>query len=75
MKVIFLEDVDHVAKAGDTKKVADGYARNFLLPRQLALLASPANLRTLEAQLKAKAKRPPEREAELSPRANQLEGN
>ena len=40
MKVIFLENVPNVAKVGETKEVATGYARNFLIPRKLALLAT-----------------------------------
>jgi large subunit ribosomal protein L9 len=40
MKVVFLQDVPNVAKAGDIKEVADGYARNFLIPRKLAALAN-----------------------------------
>ena len=38
MKVVFLEDVSHIAKAGDVKDVADGYARNYLIPKNLAAL-------------------------------------
>ena len=44
MKVIFLEDVPKVANAGDTKVVADGYARNYLLPKRLAEVANPGRL-------------------------------
>jgi hypothetical protein len=40
MKVIFLKDVGRVARVGDIKEVADGYGRNFLLPKKLALLAT-----------------------------------
>ena len=41
MKVVFVEDVPDVARAGDLKDVANGYARNFLLPRKLAVAATP----------------------------------
>ena len=41
MKVVFLEDVVNVAKAGDTKDVADGYGRNYLLPKKLAVISQP----------------------------------
>lgn len=57
MRVIFLEDVPNVAKAGEIKKVADGYGRNFLIPRKLALLAdSPESVR-VEAQREAAQKK------------------
>jgi len=48
MKVILREDVEKLGKAGDIVKVADGYGRNFLVPRQLAVLANVRNLKTLE---------------------------
>ncbi len=59
MKVIFLKDVKNVAKKYDLKDVADGYARNFLLPNDFARPATPTALKELEI-LKEKA----EREAE-----------
>ena len=40
MRVVFLDNVDGVAQAGEIKNVADGYARNFLLPRKLAAAAT-----------------------------------
>ena len=43
MEVILRDHVDHVGKRGDVVKVADGYARNYLLPRKLALPATEAN--------------------------------
>ncbi len=41
MKIILLQDVEGLGKAGDMKEVANGYARNYLLPRQLAAGATP----------------------------------
>ena len=49
MKVIFIEDVTNVARAGQTKEVADGYARNFLFPRKLAVLANSQAAAAIEA--------------------------
>ena len=48
MKVILIEDVSSLGKAGDTLQVAEGYGRNFLIPKKMALEATPANLRQLE---------------------------
>lgn len=50
MKVIFLKDVKGKGKKGEVKNVADGYAHNFLLKQGLAVEASNANIKTLEAQ-------------------------
>ncbi|WP_409303526.1 50S ribosomal protein L9 [Peribacillus sp. SCS-155] len=50
MKVIFLKDVKGKGKKGEVKNVADGYAHNFLLKQGLAVEASNANMKTLEAQ-------------------------
>ncbi len=43
MEIILRDHVEHVGKRGDVVKVADGYARNYLLPRKLALPATDAN--------------------------------
>ena len=50
MKVIFLQDVKGSGKKGEIKNVADGYARNMLLPKGLAVEANAANLSKLEGQ-------------------------
>lgn len=52
MKVIFLQDVKGKGKKGEIKNVADGYAHNFLLKNNFALEATPANMKSLEAQKK-----------------------
>ena len=48
MKVILMTDVPALGHRGETREVANGYARNFLLPRKLAVLATPANLKNVE---------------------------
>lgn len=48
-QVIFLQNIKGVAQIGDVKNVADGYARNFLLPKELAILATEKNMKTVEA--------------------------
>jgi large subunit ribosomal protein L9 len=50
MEIILQEDVENLGHIGDVIKVRDGYARNYLLPRGLALEASRRNLRVLEHQ-------------------------
>jgi large subunit ribosomal protein L9 len=48
MKVLLLEDVYKLGRAGDVKRVADGYGRNYLLPQGLAVLATPGALKQAE---------------------------
>ena len=50
MKVILLEDVENIGKKFDVKEVADGYARNFLIPKKLAQLATKQALEWVEMQ-------------------------
>lgn len=55
MKVILLADVKGQGKKGDVKEVSDGYARNFLLPKKLATLATNENLNAIEGKREAAA--------------------
>ena len=50
VQVILREPVDHLGRRGDVVKVADGYARNYLLPRRLALPVTEANRRQVERE-------------------------
>jgi large subunit ribosomal protein L9 len=50
MEVILREHVDNLGRRGDLVKVADGYARNYLLPRKLALLATDGNKKQIERE-------------------------
>ncbi len=50
MEVILREHVDNLGRRGDLVKVADGYARNYLLPRKLALLATDGNKKVIERE-------------------------
>lgn len=74
MKVILLQDVDNLGKTGDLKDVADGYARNYLIPKRLAAAATPALLANHQQHI-ASEKRRQEKEAEASrQQAEQLSG-
>ena len=50
MEVILREHVDNLGRRGEIVKVADGYARNYLLPRKLALLATDGNKKQIERE-------------------------
>ena len=57
MKVILREDVEKLGKAGDIVKVADGYGRNFLIPKGFAVTADVRNLKSLEHERRVIAAR------------------
>ena len=57
MKVILQTDIKNIGKKGEIVEVADGYARNFLLPKKLALPASSENVNVAKAQAGAKARK------------------
>ena len=60
MKVILLDDVAKLGRRGEVRDVSDGYARNFLIPKKLALSASAGNLKNLDhikKQQESKAER------------------
>jgi large subunit ribosomal protein L9 len=74
MKVVFLQDVPNVARAGEMKEVADGYGRNFLIPRKLAAQADPKMMNAIEAQVRARARQVAQNEAEMIELAEQIDG-
>jgi large subunit ribosomal protein L9 len=55
MQVILIQDVDTLGQANEAVKVKNGYARNYLIPRKLAVEANPSNLKQLEEKLKGKS--------------------
>jgi large subunit ribosomal protein L9 len=74
MKVLLLKDVYKLGRAGDIKKVADGYGRNFLLPQKLAVLATPGALKQVE-KIRSQAEiRRTELNSELKSLADQING-
>ena len=61
MKVILTQDVRGKGKKGQMIEAAEGYARNFLLPKGMAVLATADAVNTMNLQAKAKARRTPRR--------------
>lgn len=57
MKVILLETVEKVGKKGDVLNVAPGFARNYLIPRKLAMEVTPSNIKMVEMRQKALKKK------------------
>ena len=74
MKVIFNTDVRGQGKKGEMKVVSDGYARNFLLPRKLAVEATTDNMNAYNLREKAKAKQLAAEKALAQENAKKLEG-
>jgi large subunit ribosomal protein L9 len=76
MEVILREHVDNLGRRGDIVKVAEGYARNFLLPRKLALAVTESNKRQIERERKVAESREAEEKGQaeaLAQRLTQLE--
>lgn len=74
MDVLLLMDVEQLGQAGDIKKVADGYARNYLLPRNLAVVATPAAVKQTKQIRKAEASRQAKVLSEAQALAAELDG-
>jgi large subunit ribosomal protein L9 len=72
MKVVLLKDVKDLGKAGQVKEVADGYARNYLIPRRLVSPASTSALKQVEDREKATARKEDAAERQASELAERL---
>jgi large subunit ribosomal protein L9 len=73
MEVILREHIDNLGRRGDVVKVADGYARNYLLPRQLALKVTEANRRQIDRERKVAEVREAEEKVQAEALAQRLE--
>ena len=73
MKVILKEDVQNLGSMGETVNVADGYGRNFLLPKNLAIPATNSNVKTVEHEKKIIDKKKSKIAMELGGIKNNLE--
>ncbi|MEW5829552.1 MAG: 50S ribosomal protein L9 [Chloroflexota bacterium] len=74
MRVLLIKDVYKLGRAGDVKRVADGYGRNYLLPQGMAVLATPGALKQVEQIKKQAATQRAALNQELSGVAEQLSG-
>ena len=74
MQVLLLKDVNQLGQAGDVKKVSDGYARNFLLPRGLAIAATEGAIRQAQMQREANSRRQAKALTEAQEFAQVLDG-
>ena len=72
MKVILTQDVKGQGKKGELKEVSDGYARNFLFPKKLAVEATADNINTMKLQEKAKQAQIAKEKAEAKENAEKL---
>ena len=74
MKVILQQDVKGQGKKGQMVEVSDGYARNFLLPKKLAVTATAENMNTMKQQAKARAAQEAAEKAEAEEISVKLQG-
>jgi large subunit ribosomal protein L9 len=74
VKVVFLEEVEGSGRIGEVRNVADGYARNYLLPRKLAVPATDHNIRIAQGRVQAEAKHQAGLDAEAAVLAEKLAG-
>jgi large subunit ribosomal protein L9 len=74
MKIILREDVEKLGNAGEVASVRDGYARNFLVPRGLAYVATAGALKKIEGEMKQRAKRIDREKVEIQGVADKLSG-
>jgi large subunit ribosomal protein L9 len=74
MKVILTQDVEHLGSSGSIQTVRDGFARNYLLPQKLAILATPGALKQAEERQAAMQRRVAKQEAAMQGLADRIQG-
>lgn len=72
MQIILIQDVNNLGGANEVVTVRNGYARNFLIPRKMAVEASPSNLQQLNERLKQQLKKEAKMMAEINQVINKL---
>jgi large subunit ribosomal protein L9 len=73
MKVILLKDIEKLGKKGNIKEVADGYARNFLIPNEMVVLATKSEITRLEEEKEIEAQKAEEELAHFQEIATQID--
>jgi len=74
MKIVLLEDIDKLGKKYEIKEVSDGYARNFLIPKGLAKLATPKNIKLAKIKKEKELRKAEEQLRRVQKMAAQIEG-
>ena len=74
MKVVLRQDVENLGEKGSVKNVADGYARNFLIPRGMAVVATPGELKVVATNEAVKQRKVARQEEELQGLADRING-
>jgi large subunit ribosomal protein L9 len=74
VKVVFLEDVQGTARIGEIKDVKPGFARNYLLPRRLAMPATPSVVKSAEQRAQREARLQEARDTDARVVASRLDG-
>ncbi len=72
MELILIDDVLHLGRRGELVRVANGYGRNYLLPKRLAVVATPGNVKMIEQQKLAQVKREAKNQEEAGILAQEL---
>ena len=74
MEIILRETIDSLGRAGEVVKVADGYARNYLLPRKLAYRATPGNLKVIQFERQSLLRKEAKQKEDAEKQLQMLEG-
>jgi large subunit ribosomal protein L9 len=74
MKIVLRQDVPKLGEAGAIKEVSNGYARNYLIPQGLAVLATPGEVKTAEHNAAVKARKVAKQEEQLKALAARIDG-
>ncbi len=73
MNVLLLKDVDHLGEEGEIHSVADGYGRNYLIPRRMARLATPGVIKAYEEEQRQQARKRSAKKEDAEALARELE--